>query len=136
MGRQTRLHRVLRNASRPRWRVNQPSRIAGALDDIAAVLGERRVVIAREMTKRFEEVQRGSAAELAGWARGHDVKGEFVIVVGPPLAGAVSDADIETALDHALAEMSLRDAARAVADATGVSRSRVYDIGLRRKARP
>ena len=112
-----------------------PGRIAEALVDIAAVLGDRRVAVARELTKKFEEVRRGTAADLAGWARSAAPKGEFVIIIAPPVAGTVSDADIEAALDHALAEMSLRDAARAIADATGVARSRVYDLGLRRKAR-
>lgn len=112
-----------------------PSRIADTLDDIAAVLGARRVAVARELTKKFEEVQRGSAAEMASWSRSGTLKGEFVIVIAPPAADTVTDADIEAALDHALAEMSLRDAARAIADATGVPRSRVYDLGLRRKAK-
>ena len=112
-----------------------PGRITETLVDIAAVLGDRRVAVARELTKKFEEVRRGTAADLADWARSATPKGEFVIIVAPPVAGAVSDADIEAALDHALAEMSLRDAARAIADATGVARSRVYDLGLRRKAR-
>lgn len=112
-----------------------PSRIADSLDDIATLLGARRVVVARELTKKFEEVRRGSAVELASWARSGTLKGEFVIVIAPPAEGTVTDADIEAALDHALSEMSLRDAARAIADATGVPRSRVYDLGLRRKAK-
>ncbi len=112
-----------------------PGRITETLDDIAATLAGRRVAVARELTKKFEEVQRGTASDLAAWARGTAPKGEFVIIIAPPVAGTVTDADIEAALDHALAEMSLRDAARAIADATGVARSRVYDLGLRRKAR-
>jgi 16S rRNA (cytidine1402-2'-O)-methyltransferase len=113
-----------------------PNRLAAALTDIAATLGARDVSVARELTKRFEEVRRGKAEELAEWASQVDVKGEVVILIAPPTATEVGDADIEAALEAALGQMSLRDAARVVAEATGAPRSRVYDLALKRKAPP
>ncbi len=108
-----------------------PSRVAETLADVAAVLGDRPAAIARELTKLHEEVRRGSLEELAGAAKA-GIKGEVVILVGPPQKGQVTDADISARLAMALKEMSLRDASRMVAEALGVPKSRVYELGLRR----
>jgi 16S rRNA (cytidine1402-2'-O)-methyltransferase len=107
-----------------------PSRLAECLGDIGAVLGARETAVARELTKLHEEVRRGDPAELAKWATDAAPKGEMVILVGPPLAQAVTDDAILTRLEALLAEMSLRDAAKAVADELDVPKSRVYDLGL------
>ena len=112
-----------------------PSRIARSLATMAEVFGGREVVVARELTKRFEEIKRGTAAELAAWADGAEVKGEFVVLVGPPGAATATDAMIEQALIVALATGSLRDAVREVTEAFGAQKSRVYEIGLRVRAR-
>jgi 16S rRNA (cytidine1402-2'-O)-methyltransferase len=111
-----------------------PARLAASLHAMADVLGEREMAVARELTKRFEEVRRGTARELAAWAETGAVKGEIVIVAGPPEARTATDADITAGLQRALQEMSLRDAARTVADDLKVARSRVYDLGLKLKA--
>jgi 16S rRNA (cytidine1402-2'-O)-methyltransferase len=110
-----------------------PTRLADTLEDLAVVLPARPIVVARELTKRFEEVRRGTAAELADWARSGAAKGEIVVLVGPPAAREIDDAAIEAELDRLLPEMSLRDAARAIAEATGAARSHVYALGLKRK---
>ncbi len=109
-----------------------PARVPETLADLAAVLGDRPAAIARELTKRFEEVRRGRLALLAAGLHEEAIKGEVVIVVGPPQQGEVSDADISARLETALSQMSLRDAAKVVAEALGVPKSRVYDLGLRR----
>jgi 16S rRNA (cytidine1402-2'-O)-methyltransferase len=108
-----------------------PSRVAETLADFAAVLGDRPAAIARELTKLHEEVRRGSLEELAAAAK-DGIKGEVVILVGPPQKGQVTDADIAARLAAALKQMSLRDASRMVAEALGVPKSRVYELGLRR----
>lgn len=110
-----------------------PSRIADTLADIAAVLGEREVVVARELTKRFEELRRGLAPVLAAELASTPIKGEIVLVISPPPPREVSDAEIEAALRSALTSSSLRDAVRLVTDDLGAARSRVYQIGLRLK---
>jgi 16S rRNA (cytidine1402-2'-O)-methyltransferase len=108
-----------------------PSRIAETLADLAAVLGPRPAALARELTKLHEEVRRAPLDRLAADLDGETLKGEAVILVGPPQQGEVSDDDIAARLAAALEQMSLRDAAKAVADALGVPKSRVYDLGLR-----
>jgi 16S rRNA (cytidine1402-2'-O)-methyltransferase len=112
-----------------------PSRIADTLTDLATVLGPRPAALARELTKRFETVTRGSLVELAAAAAESDPRGEYVILAGPPLATEVTDERLEALIAQALETMSLRDAAKSVAEATGVPRTRVYDIGLALKAK-
>jgi 16S rRNA (cytidine1402-2'-O)-methyltransferase len=107
-----------------------PSRLAESLGDIAAVLGEREAAVARELTKLHEEVRRGTPAELARWAAAAPPKGEMVIVVGPPLEAPVTDDAISARLEPLLAEMTLSDAARMVAQDLGVPRGRAYDLAL------
>jgi 16S rRNA (cytidine1402-2'-O)-methyltransferase len=109
-----------------------PSRLADSLADIAAVLGDRETAVARELTKLHEEVRRGSAAELAQWAETAAPRGEMVILVGPPNAATleVTDDAITSRLRTLLADLSLRDAAKAVAEDLGVTKARVYDLGL------
>jgi 16S rRNA (cytidine1402-2'-O)-methyltransferase len=110
-----------------------PGRLAEALGDIAATLGTREVVVARELTKHFEEIRRGAAANLSHEIAAAGVKGEIVLVVAPPPPRETSDDDIIEALRREMATSSLRDAARIVADEIGAARSRVYQIGLRLK---
>lgn len=113
-----------------------PTRLAAALADISELMGPtREVAVARELTKRFEEVRRGAAAEVRAWAASEPTRGEVVILIAPPLPREVSDVEIETALSGMLEETSLKDAARTVAARLGVPRSRVYDIGLLIKER-
>ncbi len=107
-----------------------PSRLAESLGDIASVLGAREAAVARELTKLHEEVRRGTPAELAQWAAGSPPRGEMVIVVGPPLVAPVTDEAISARLEPLLAEMSLSDAARTVAQDLGVPRGRAYDLAL------
>lgn len=111
-----------------------PQRLAETLADLAAVLGDRPAAVARELTKLHEEVRRGSLTSLASGIGDGEVRGEIVILVGPPVAGEATDDTIREALRSALQDMSLRDAAKAVSDALGVTKSRVYDIGLALKS--
>ena len=108
-----------------------PTRAAEAIADLAAVLGPRPAALARELTKLHEEVRRGPLDKLAAELVDATIKGEAVILVGPPQQVDVSDEDIAARLADALATMSLRDAAKAIADALGVPKSRVYDLGLK-----
>jgi 16S rRNA (cytidine1402-2'-O)-methyltransferase len=100
---------------------------------MASVLGRRMGAVARELTKLHEEVVRGPLADLAQTFAARELKGEVVILAGPPAADAASDDVIREKLAAALAAVSLRDAAKAVADALGVPKSRVYDVGLAMK---
>jgi 16S rRNA (cytidine1402-2'-O)-methyltransferase len=83
------------------------------------------------LTKLHEEIRRAPLDELAAAFAGAQIKGEVVILVGPPLDREVGDAAIEDRLAAALAEMSVRDAAKAVAEALDVPKARVYDLALK-----
>ena len=111
-----------------------PGRLAECLADLAATMGDRRAVVARELTKLHEEMLRGSLLELAQQASGHTFKGEIVIVIAPPsrVTADITDDVITARLAVARTNASLRDAARSVADELGVSRKRVYELGLSR----
>ncbi len=108
------------------------SRVAACLADMAAVLGPREAAVARELTKLHEEVRRGSLSELAAYyGEAGPPRGEIVIVVAPPAEGAAEAAfDLDAALADALAHASLRDAAAAVAAASGLPKRRVYARAL------
>ena len=108
-----------------------PSRLAESLADLASVLGPRPAAVARELTKMFETIERATLDALASSFAAADPRGEYVILVGPPLERHASDAEIEQQLALALATMSLRDAVKAVCEDVGAPKSRVYDIGLR-----
>lgn len=105
-----------------------PHRLADSLADMAACLGNRDVAVARELTKLYEEVRRGTLADLAAhYEEVGGPKGEVVIVVGPPApAEAPSEQDLDSLLTQALTSMSARDAAATVAAATGLPKREVY----------
>jgi 16S rRNA (cytidine1402-2'-O)-methyltransferase len=107
-----------------------PGRVADALADVAAVLGPRPVAVARELTKLHETVLRGEPADLAATLAASGVKGECVLLVGPPAARDTDDDALVVALESALATRSVSRAAREVADALGIPRSRVYALAL------
>ena len=112
-----------------------PNRLAVALADVASVLGaDRRVVVCRELTKMFEEVRRGTAAELAAWAA-DGVRGEICIVVeGAPEAVADLETGVEQVLALVAAGTRLKDASSEVAEATGLGRRDLYQAALAARA--
>ncbi|GAA6191668.1 16S rRNA (cytidine(1402)-2'-O)-methyltransferase [Phaeobacter sp. NW0010-22] len=109
-----------------------PKRIAASVADMAGVLGgERPAAMCRELTKRFEEVRRGSLQELAEGLEGQGVKGEIVMLVDRRRTEAVSDEDIETALAKALETHSVKDAADIVSNMYEIPRRPVYQLALK-----
>ncbi len=108
-----------------------PQRLAASLDDMAQALGDRPAAVARELTKLYEEVVRGSLAVLASRYRESGApKGEIVVVVGPPPEEAPSADALDQQLRLALAHSSVRDAAAVVAAASGLPRRAVYARAL------
>lgn len=108
-----------------------PKRVADMLQDAAAVLGgERKAVVCRELTKKFEEVRRGTLASLADELAQSPVKGEVVVLIDRAQGEALSDDDMQAALEKALESMSVRDAAETVSKAFGIHKRKVYALAL------
>jgi 16S rRNA (cytidine1402-2'-O)-methyltransferase len=108
-----------------------PHRLAETLAALTEGLGAGRpAAVARELTKKFEEVRRGSLADLAAHYAAHEARGEICIVVGPAPAETPGEADLDTRLRDAMKGESLRDAAALVAAATGLPRKQVYARAL------
>lgn len=110
-----------------------PHRLADTLGLVAATMGdERRVVIAREMTKKFEQFWRGTARQAAQHFSAENPKGEVTLLIeGVAEAGNWDKATVRSALERKLEEgMSLSRAAKEVAGMSGWKKSAVYELGL------
>jgi len=108
-----------------------PRRVGALMADLAAGLGGARpAAVARELTKRFEEVRRGSLADLAETYAAKEPRGEVVVLVGHATAEATDEDAVRAALAEAMKTMRMKDAATAVAGATGMARREVYQIAL------
>ena len=107
-----------------------PHRLGETLADMAAVLGPRPAAVARELTKKFEEVRRATLTELAAHYASAEARGEIVVVVGPPPEEKADAQDIDAMLRAAMKSHSLKDAVAAVAQASGVNRKSVYARAL------
>lgn len=106
-------------------------RLVDSLSDLLAVLGNRSAAVARELTKLFEEVRRGTLSELiAHYTEQGPPKGEIVLVLGPPAEDAATEQDLDTLLARALQSMSVKDAAATVSAATGRPKREVYARAL------
>lgn len=115
-----------------------PRRLGESLGDLAAILGPRKAAVARELTKFFETVRRGTLAELsAAFAEEPAPKGEIVVLVSPPDPDEPSSTqeDIDTKLGKALETLSVKDAAAVVSAETGQSRRKVYARAIELTAR-
>ncbi len=108
-----------------------PGRVSRLLGEMAETLGEGRgAAVCRELTKRFEEVTRGTLGELALAFSGRELRGEVVLVVDRGSVRMAGGEEIDAALRAALGELSLRDAADAVSRQLGVPRKEAYRRGL------
>lgn len=135
-GERERLLREIAGARATSIFFESPHRIVEALQAIAALLPDRVVAAARELTKLHEEVLRGPAEEVAATLAGRPaIKGEFTLLIAPASEALVaSDADIEAAIAVALSTRSASQAAADVAKRLGLSRKDVYTRILARTA--
>lgn len=107
-----------------------PKRVHKMLADMKLEYGEgRQVVICRELTKKFEEVLRGTILELENQIANRVLKGEVVIIVDRNREETGQET-LEDELKNALLTMSVKDAANAVSGALGLPRRKVYQMAL------
>ncbi|NVN92692.1 MAG: 16S rRNA (cytidine(1402)-2'-O)-methyltransferase [Desulfuromonadales bacterium] len=113
-----------------------PHRLEECLRDMLDVLGERQIVVARELTKIYEEFIRGTVSQVMTQVAKGKVRGEVVILVAP---GEVTPAETVEPLDGILLRLldeeglSVKDAARRAAEISGISRNQAYTEALRLK---
>lgn len=124
---------VLRAAERAGLRATliwheAPHRLCEALSDLREVFGDRPAAVARELTKRFETVERGTVSELEARFAAREPRGEITLLLGP--ADDEDVEDLDGRLSRALAHGSVKDAAALVAQATGLPRKVVYARAL------
>lgn len=136
--------RIAELAAEPRTIVlfEAPHRLAACLDALAWGLGaERQAAVCRELTKTYEEVRRGTLAELADWAA-EQVRGEITVVIAGAsldeqraVAGLVEPADwVRAVAEREEAGMPRKEAIAEVAKAAAVPRRDVYDAVVRSRA--
>ena len=113
-----------------------PKSTLSTLKDISKIFGNDRLIsVCREMTKKFEEVIRGTVDQVIDEIKSrHSFKGEVVIVLGPPTKKEISDEEIYSALQIALQEYRIKDAATQISEQFGVPKKRSYEMALRLKA--
>ena len=113
-----------------------PHRLKEALKDLHLILGNRRIVLARELTKKFEEFLRGTIEEAIEWVESNEVRGEFVVVVEGNTSGEVEEEDntwtsmtIVEHINHIIEEtnVSSKEAIKEVAKLRGLPKRDVYN---------
>lgn len=108
-----------------------PKRLAAFLTDAGSVLGEDRLAaVCRELTKKFEEIRKGSLRRLCEEYAATPAKGEIVILIDRERSEKITEIDLEKELKRALEEHSTKDAAELVARAFNVPRRQVYQMAL------
>ena len=115
-----------------------PHRLQDALQSMQEGWPNRTLAVARELTKRHEELRRGTPAELLAYYTQHPPKGEIVLVASPPSAIEISPEQEALTLDSALAQalktMRVKEASNSVADSLNLPRKQVYARALELKA--
>ncbi|MCX7622465.1 MAG: 16S rRNA (cytidine(1402)-2'-O)-methyltransferase [Thermomicrobium sp.] len=110
-----------------------PHRLAETLQDALAVLGDRPVALCRELTKRFEEVQRTTLGQAAAYYAEHEPRGEYVLVIAAAESPAEPPSEAELrrlVAERMAAGMPPSAVARELARETGVPRRELYRIAL------
>ncbi len=109
-----------------------PKRLAVMLWDACVTLGENRpAAFCRELTKKFEEVQRGTLEDLYALTKNTKKKGECVVLIGKADKERIIEKEVGSEIEKALKTMSLRDASEAIAKAYDLPKREIYQRALR-----
>lgn len=130
----------IRTAPYPVVFYESPRRIINTLNKIALMDADRKVALCREMTKTFETIYRMKVTDLIEHFKAHEdeIRGEFVLIVGPYEAKYNSDeisAKAKAALEKMISCLKVKEACQIVSDLTGESKNRLYDYALTLKDR-
>ncbi|HKU06734.1 MAG TPA: SAM-dependent methyltransferase, partial [Bradyrhizobium sp.] len=108
------------------------NRVQDTLADLAEIMGGREAAICRELTKLHEEITRAPVADLAAGADRLETRGEFVLVIGPPAAGAklMAEHELDDLLRASLKRDSVKDAVAHAVEVSGRPRREVYARAL------
>lgn len=108
-------------------------RVSTVLEDMVQIFGgERKAVITRELTKKFETIERGTLISLSAYATSK-LRGEIVLLVGPPLVKTYTELEIEELLLHQLTIEPISNAAASIAKLSGHKKSEIYKLALKLK---
>ncbi len=111
-----------------------PHRVLASVKAMHEVLGERRITIARELTKLFETIHTCALSDAAAWfaSDANQLKGEFVLLVaGSDAAAAPQEEEIKGVLEPLLADLPLRQAVKLAVEITGARKNDVYELALK-----
>ena len=108
------------------------NRVQDTLRDLADIMGGRDAAICRELTKLHEEIKRAPISELAQAADALETRGEFVLVIAPPAAGArmMAEGDLDDLLRSSLQRDSVKDTVAHAVELSGRPRREVYARAL------
>ena len=109
-------------------------RLSAVLADMLDIFGDRQAVIARELTKKYEEVLRGTLSELIAQLEGPRLRGEIVLMLAPPAGGAIWDDEaVDKALRARLSDLGVKRASEEIASLSGLPKRQVYARALQIK---
>jgi len=107
------------------------NRVQDTLADLSAIMGERDAAICREMTKLHEEIKRGPVSQLADAAGTLETRGEFVLVIGPPVGASImAEDELDALLLNSLRHDSVKDAVAHAVELSGRPRREIYARAL------
>jgi 16S rRNA (cytidine1402-2'-O)-methyltransferase len=112
--------------------LESPHRIVESLEDLLAILGDRQICVAREMTKLFEEYWRGPLSGAVEYFKSREVRGEFTLVVGGKMKeerSQWSEAELLAAIEEGLKHgKSAKEISAELAEQSGWSKKEVYAL--------
>ena len=129
---------ALRREERTLIFYESPRRLVSSLADMVEILGDRHIVIGRELTKKFEEILRGPTGEVLGGLQKRQIKGEVALLVEgwDDTGEKVIEQSAEELMQHLLADgAGLKEAARTVSEACQMSKREAYALGVQIKER-
>ncbi len=131
-GQRRQLLTSLRSSEYPLVFYKSPHRINKFISDAEDILGDRTILWAREITKKFEDITETSLSELSATIKDKKMRGEIVVIIHPAIQEAATGESIDEILNwyHQNSDLSMRDVCKKVSVDMGISRSDVYQKAL------